>query len=64
MDERLDFAERSLLPRAMMMEVSAIYTEIAQRITGRPITISDTPRDDIVRVLREQLGIIDQHHGE
>lgn len=64
MDERLDFAERSLLPRAMMMEVSAIYTEIAQRITGRPITISETPRDDIVRVLREQLGIIDQHHGE
>lgn len=64
MDERLDFAERTLLPRAMMMEVSAIYTEIAQRITGRPITISETPRDDIVRVLREQLGIIDQHHGE
>lgn len=64
MDERLDFAERTLLPRAMMMEVSAIYTEIAQRITGCPITISETPRDDIVRVLREQLGIIDQHHGE
>lgn len=64
MDERLDFAARTLLPRAMMMEVSAIYTEIAQRITGRPITISETPRDDIVRVLREQLGIIDQHHGE
>jgi phosphoribosylaminoimidazole-succinocarboxamide synthase len=42
----------------MMMDVSSTYIDIAERITGRPLEVSENPRDDIIRVLREELGII------
>lgn len=58
MDERYAFASSTLLPRQMMMDVSSTYIDIAERITGRPLDVSDNPRDEIVRVLRDELGII------
>jgi phosphoribosylaminoimidazole-succinocarboxamide synthase len=58
MDERYAFATGTVLPRQMMMDVSSTYIDIAERITGRPLDVSENPRDDIVRVLREELGII------
>ena len=42
----------------MMMDVSSTYIDIAERIVGRPLDVSDNPRDEIVRVLRDELGII------
>ena len=44
---------RALLPRQMMMDVSSTYIDIAERIVGRPLDVSDNPRDEIVRVLRD-----------
>ena len=58
MDERYAFASGTVLPRQMMMDVSSTYIDIAERITGRPLEVSENPRDDIVRVLRDELGII------
>ena len=58
MDERYAFASSTVLPRQMMMDVSSTYIDIAERITGRPLDVSDNPRDEIVRVLRDELGII------
>jgi phosphoribosylaminoimidazole-succinocarboxamide synthase len=58
MDERYAFASGTVLPRQMMMDVSSTYIDIAERITGRPLEVSENPRDDIIRVLREELGII------
>lgn len=59
MDERYAFASSALLPREMMMDVSTTYIEISERITGRQLAVSDNPRDDILGVLRDKLGIID-----
>lgn len=58
MDERYAFASSTVLPRQMMMDVSSTYIDIAERITGRPLDVSDNPRDEIVRVLRDELSII------
>ena len=58
MDERYAFASSTVLPRQMMMDVSSTYIDIAERIVGRPLDVSDNPRDEIVRVLRDELGII------
>lgn len=59
MDERYAFASSTTLPREMMMDVSTTYIEISERITGRPLAVSDNPRDEILAVLRDELGIID-----
>ena len=59
MDERYAFASSTVLPREMMMDVSNTYIDIAERIIGCPLTVSDNPRDDILAVLSDELGIID-----
>ena len=41
------------------MEVSAIYTGIAQKITGRAIDLSDNPKAEIIKVLGEEYGLVD-----
>jgi phosphoribosylaminoimidazole-succinocarboxamide synthase len=58
MEERYAFASDTVLPRQMMMDVSSTYVDIAERITGQPLVISENPRDDMLRVLREELDII------
>ena len=58
MEERYAFASGTVLPRQMMMDVSSTYVDIAERITGHPLVISENPRDDMLRVLREELDII------
>lgn len=59
MDERLALAANSLLPADIFMDVSKTYRDIAQHITGQPLILSDSPRDDIIAVLAEQYGLID-----
>lgn len=60
MEERSAFAASTVLPRQMMMDVSSTYIDVAEQITCRPLDVSDNPRDEIIRVLRDELGII-QH---
>ncbi|WP_062270348.1 phosphoribosylaminoimidazolesuccinocarboxamide synthase [Endozoicomonas arenosclerae] len=59
MDERLALAENNELPQSIMMNVSKTYLDIAERITGEPIALSDNPKAEIVAILKEQYGLID-----
>ena len=58
MDERYRFALDTLLPAQMMLEVSKTYVNLAERITGAPLVISNSPRDDIISVLNSTFGLI------
>jgi len=39
------------LPAEVLMEVSATYTGIAEKITGQPVPLSDNPRAEIIAVV-------------
>jgi phosphoribosylaminoimidazole-succinocarboxamide synthase len=58
MPEREALARDNLLPEAALMEVSATYRAIAEKITGQPLLISANPKADIIRILDEQYGLI------
>jgi phosphoribosylaminoimidazole-succinocarboxamide synthase len=59
MQERLALAADNLLPESVMMAVSETYTEIAEKITGEKIVLSENPKAEIISILREQYGLID-----
>ena len=58
MDERHRFASDTVLPAHMMLDVSKTYVDLAETITGAPLTISDNPRDDIISVLSTTFDLI------
>merc|ERR1719389_1339273 len=60
MEERKKLAVDNALPEAKLMEVSKVYTDIAEKITGQKITISDEPKKEIIKILDEQFGIIEK----
>jgi len=59
MDEREALARDNELPVSMLMDVSATYVGIAERIIGEKLQISDNPKAEIVQVLRDEYGLID-----
>ncbi len=59
MDERLALAKNNALPESVLMQVSDTYVSIAEKITGKPVVISENPKAEIVEVLRDQFGLID-----
>lgn len=59
MDERAALARDNELPESMLMEVSNTYTSIAEKITGEVLTLSLNPRSEIIEILREKYGLID-----
>ena len=58
MDERYRFAEETILPAQMMLDVSRTYIELAERLTGTRLIVSDDPRDDIISVLDSTFELI------
>jgi len=58
MEERNKLAVDNLLPQAKLLEVSKVYTDIAEKITGKALNISENPREDIVKILDENYGLI------
>ncbi|MGI9281783.1 MAG: phosphoribosylaminoimidazolesuccinocarboxamide synthase [Endozoicomonas sp.] len=58
MNERQALAEDNELPQSIMMGVSRTYLDIAERITGEPIQLSDNPKDEIVAILKDEYGLI------
>ena len=58
MSERTALAEDNELPMAIIDEVSRTYREIAERITGRAVPLSDNPQQEIVDVLNQQFQLI------
>jgi phosphoribosylaminoimidazole-succinocarboxamide synthase len=59
MEERLALAVDNELPTEVLMQVSKTYTDIAEKITGEKIVLSDNPKAEIVAILREQYQLID-----
>lgn len=59
MVEREALARDNKLPLSVLMDVSKTYTNIAEKITGEKIILSDNPKAEIVSILREQYQLID-----
>ncbi|MCW7553479.1 phosphoribosylaminoimidazolesuccinocarboxamide synthase [Endozoicomonas gorgoniicola] len=59
MDERLALARDNELPESVMMEVSGTYIDIAEKITGERLSLSENPKAEIIEVLKSEYGLID-----
>jgi len=56
---RKALARYHALPNEALIEVSKVYTDLAERITGQKVKSSQNPREEIIAVLDEQFGLID-----
>ena len=59
MPEREALARDNARPTEVLMQVSRTYVNIAEKITGATIPISDNPRAEIIAVLGDEFGLID-----
>lgn len=59
MDERLSLAENNPLPVSALMDLSDTYRAIAEKITGEKIVLSDNPKAEIIKILKEEFDLID-----
>ncbi len=59
MEERLALARDNVLPLSVLMGVSKTYIDIAEKITGEKINLSDNPKAEIVSILRDTYQLID-----
>merc|ERR1739848_949907 len=60
MEERKALAKDNLLPQSVLMEVSKTYSDVAEKITGQKLRISEDPRDEIITILDVQYGLINK----
>merc|ERR550514_2612461 len=58
MKERQALAQDNLLPQSVLMGVSKTYSDIAEKITGSKLKISEDPRGEIITILDVQYGLI------
>merc|ERR1711937_79476 len=63
MAERKKLASDNLLPESVLMEVSKTYSDIAEKITGSKLKISEDPIGEIMTILDVQYGLIKPGHG-
>ncbi|MGS2724504.1 phosphoribosylaminoimidazolesuccinocarboxamide synthase [Porticoccus sp. GXU_MW_L64] len=59
MQERSALARDNALPEAVLMQVSKTYTDIAEKITGQAIELSENPKAEIIAILRDEFGLVD-----
>ena len=59
MPEREALARDNALPTEVLMEVSRTYVDIAEKITGNQLELSDNPRQEIIDVLRSEYALVD-----
>jgi phosphoribosylaminoimidazole-succinocarboxamide synthase len=59
MTERVALAKNNPLPVDVLMAVSKTYIDIAEKISGRPIHLSEDPKAEIIGILRDQYGLIE-----
>jgi len=59
MPERMALACDNALPTEVLMEVSATYVGIAEKIIGGTLAQADNPKAEIVEVLASDFGLID-----
>ncbi|GAL06698.1 phosphoribosylaminoimidazole-succinocarboxamide synthase [Photobacterium aphoticum] len=58
MEERFALARDNELPVEALMDVSRVYTGIAEKVTGQPIVLSDNPKAEIIQILRDGYDLI------
>ena len=56
--ERTALAAQTKLPPKMLLDLSAIYLDMARKITGKPLKKIENPRAEIIDVLHSQYGLI------
>ena len=59
MDEREALARDNALPVDVLMDISNTYTQIAEKITGQKIALSENPKEEVIAVLRDKYQLID-----
>ena len=59
MDERYALAKDNELPESVMMQVSDTYVSLAEKITGKPLIMSDNPKAEILAILDRDYGLVD-----
>lgn len=59
MSERQALARDNALPVNVLMQVSKTYLDIAEKITGQSVALSDNPKAEIVNILRSNYQLID-----
>ena len=59
MREREALARDNALPTEVLMNLSKTYTDLAEKITGKKIVLSDDPKAEIIDILREKYQLID-----
>jgi len=60
MEERTRLCADNVLPEAKLMEVSKVYTDIAEKITGEKLVVSENPKEEIISILDEKYGLINK----
>ena len=59
MEERYALARENELPAALIQKVSDTYVGIAEKITGTKLVQSDSPKAEIIDILKNQYQLID-----
>jgi phosphoribosylaminoimidazole-succinocarboxamide synthase len=59
MPERQALARDNALPADVLMAISNTYVNIAEKITGTDLRLSDNPRAEIIDVLRNEYALVD-----
>jgi phosphoribosylaminoimidazole-succinocarboxamide synthase len=58
MAERFVLARDNALPQEMLLQVSSTYLDIAQKIVGQKISLSENPKQEILDILSSQFSLI------
>ena len=58
MDERPALARDNALPEQIMLETSATYADIAEKITGKELLVPENPRAEIMQILGDEYDLI------
>ncbi len=59
MAERANLARENALPEAALLDLGKTYQDIAEKITGKALPLSDNPKAEIIHVLKNKYGLID-----
>jgi phosphoribosylaminoimidazole-succinocarboxamide synthase len=57
--ERQALAKDNALPVEVLMQVSKTYIEIAEKITGKSLVLSENPKAEIIQILQDNYHLID-----
>ncbi|MFT6284158.1 MAG: phosphoribosylaminoimidazole-succinocarboxamide synthase [Arenicella sp.] len=59
MPERQLLAKDNALPVEVLMQVSKTYIDIAEKITGKPLVLSENPKAEIIQILQDNYQLVD-----